>query len=138
MNLSVLMAHKITGDTARTVDEYLLTHDFRKEEPGTRYSRKDPDLVIYFEHAPEHDMAWRYTPEEVIWFVPMTEIVLESRDTEESHRLNYAVAKQIARLIKGVIYDHLAGAAYNAEGMPFERYGMGETLPEYGSGRACL
>jgi hypothetical protein len=138
MNLSVLMAHKITDEATRSVDTYLRTNEFQKEEAGYRHARKDLDLFIYFEHEPERDMSWHYTPEEVIWFVPMTEIVLESKDYEESHRLNYEVARQVARLVAGVIYDHLAGAAYNAEGVPFEKYGMGETLPEYGSGRAFL
>ena len=138
MNLSVLVPHKVSDDTARRLDTCLCTNDFRKEGAQYRHVRKDIDLVIYYEPAPEYDMAWQYIPEEVIWFVPMTEIVIQSKETEEAHRLNYAVAKQVARLVSGVIYDHLVRAAYNAEGIPFERYGLGERLPEYGNGREFL
>jgi len=138
MNLSVLVGHKISDDTARNLDAYLCTNGFRKEEAKYRHVRRDIDLVIYYEPAPEYDVSWQYTPEEVIWFVPMTEIVIQSRETEEAHRLNYEMAKQVARLINGVIYDHMARASYNAEGIPFERYGLGERLPGYGSGREFM
>lgn len=134
MHLSVLTPRKITPESIGFIDAYLMERGFIKENDRYISGYEALSLIITLDREPEKDLCWTYTTNEVIWFIPMTEIVLESRLTEESHMTSYEMALDLARIIRGVVYDHLVDVVYNEEGKPFERYGLGEQLAEYGTG----
>jgi hypothetical protein len=134
MNLSVLMPRKISEEAREAVDRYLIDEGFRRGEGGYSSDSRDDFLAITIDPEPEKDLYWTHTSSEVVWFIPMTEIVIESKFTEESHTNNYGLARKLAGMVRGVVYDHLVDVVYNAEGKPFEKYGLGESLAEYGAG----
>ncbi len=138
MHLSVLTARKISREILGLIDTCLDERGFRKEDDRYVSGREEYLLSITVDMEPEKDLCWTYTTNEVIWFIPMTEIILESKMTKESHMFSYEVALDLARIIQGVVYDHLVDVAYNTEGEPFQWYGLGEQLAEYGTGMKRL
>lgn len=64
----------------------------------------------------------------------MTDIGLESRYTRESHEMNYRVAKELAKIVGGVIYDNQVGVVYDSDGKPFAHCKTGDRFDKYGSG----
>jgi hypothetical protein len=138
VHLSVLTPRKISPELINLVEAYLDERGFRREGDRHVSGSKEHFRAITIDKEPEKDLYWTFTTNEVIWFIPMTEIVLESKLTEKSHMKSYEMALDLARIIRGIVYDHLVEVAYNAEGEPFERYGLGEKLAKYGTGMKQL
>ncbi|MBN2514649.1 MAG: hypothetical protein JXC33_01310 [Deltaproteobacteria bacterium] len=138
MHLSVLMTRKITDSVRESVDEHLMTNGFERNDHGYHCTTQWITIEIQIETEPEKDTYWIYGPIEVLWFIPETEIALEAKYTEESYDEAYQLAKQLADIVRGVIYDHQVGVAYSSDGEPFETCGPREQLAEYGTGMEVL
>jgi hypothetical protein len=138
MNVSVLMTRKINDSLHESVHEHLMAKGFERDDHGYHCTTEGITIEIHIETEPEKDTYWIYGPVEVLWFIPETEIVLEAKYTEESYKTAYQLAKQVADIVRGVIYDHQVGVAYSSEGEPFETSGPREQLAEYGTGMKIL
>jgi len=138
MNVSVLMTRKITDSLQESVHEHLMTSGFERDDHGYHCTTQGITIEIQIETQPEKDTYWIYGPVEVLWFIPETEIALEAKYTEESYKSGYQMAKQLADIVRGVIYDHQVGVVYSSEGEPFETCGPREQLAEYGTGMEVL
>ncbi|HEU19805.1 MAG TPA: hypothetical protein ENO00_10620 [Deltaproteobacteria bacterium] len=134
MHISVLMPQKISSELIGFVNAHLDECGFGREGDYYVIGSAEHFLTITIDKEPEKDLFWTYRTNGVIWFIPMSQIILDSKKTEKSHMLSYETALNLARMTQGVIYDHVAGVAYNAEGEPFERFGMGEQSAECGTG----
>ncbi|MBN2255703.1 MAG: hypothetical protein JW736_08345 [Deltaproteobacteria bacterium] len=134
MHLSVVTPRKISPDVHADIRDYLIQQQFRKDGDCFVSTREGHCLEITIDMEPENDLCWTYPTSEVIWFIPMTEIIIESKGTAASHMAGYDIALHLAGIAQGIIYDHLVDVAYNREGKPFERYGLGENLAQYGTG----
>jgi hypothetical protein len=138
MHLSVLMTRKIADSERESVHEHLKANGFERDENGYHYTAQGITIKIHVETELEKDSYWIYGPVEVLWFIPETEIVLEAKYTIESFQTGYELAKQLAGIVRGVIYDHQVGIAYSWDGEPFETCGPRDQLAEYGTGMEVL
>jgi hypothetical protein len=134
MHLSVVTPRKISAKTRADIEEYLFRSQFKNDGDRFECLREGHCLAVVIDMEPEKDICWTYATNEVIWFVPMTELIIEAKETAASYRAGYDIALRLAGIAGGIIYDHLVDIAYNREGVPFERYGMGEKLTPYGMG----
>jgi len=134
MNLSVLMPRKISEEQRNMVDALLTGYGITWE--GMRYidTEGETDIEIWIHNDPENDLFWIQGPVVVVWFIPMTEIELISKAGDKAYRECYRLAKDIAGIVNGVIYDHKINVVYSAEGEPIDLLVVDRILPEYGRG----
>ncbi|MBA7689437.1 hypothetical protein ES703_97944 [subsurface metagenome] len=134
LDLSVLMEKKISKRLLGSVNTFLTVNGFVKGDYGYSHVDDEISLNVYIDLEPEKD---DYSDDQLtvaIGFVPMTVISLESRHDFESHQSNYHFAKQLAKLVDGVIYDHQVGVIYDFEGKPYACYRTDGDFKEYGAG----
>ena len=134
LELSVLLDKKLTKLQLKSVCDFLQANGLCKDQYGYHAEAENIALDVYPISDPEKDDFWTEEPPGVVWFVPKTDIGLESRHTLESHEMNYRVARELAKIIDGVIYDNQVGMVYDADGKPFDHCKTGERFDEYGSG----
>ena len=48
--------------------------------------------------------------------------------------MNYRLAKELAKIVGGVIYDNQVGFVYDSDGRPFDHCKTGDRCDQYGSG----
>ena len=134
LDLSVLVDKKLTELQLKSVCDYLQANGFCKDEYGYRLEADTISLDVYPGSDPEEDEFWTEDPPSVVWFAPKSDIGLESRYNRESHVMNYRVAKELAKITGGVIYDNQVGMVYDSDGKPFDHCKTGDRFDEYGSG----
>lgn len=134
LDLSVLIDKKPTEEQMQAVYDFLQANGFCKDEYGYRSEAENISLDVYPESDPEKDDFWIEDPPCVVWFSPKTDICLESRHNRASHEMNYRLAKELARIVGGVIYDNQVGIVYDADGKPFDHCKKSDRFEEYGSG----
>jgi hypothetical protein len=118
----------------KSVIDFLQTSGFYKDEYAYRAASDTIALAIYINMEPEKEDFWTDGPPEVVWFTPLTQIALESRHTRESHEMSYRMARELAKLLGGVIYDNQIGVVYDSDGTPFDHCRTGDQFDKYGSG----
>lgn len=134
LDLSVVTDKRITAEQMKTITDYLLDNRFSQDEYGF-YSEGDKlSINIYPDMEPEKDEFWNDGPPRVVWFLPLMEIALESRHNGESHETCYHIAKDLAQLIDGFIYDNQVGAIYDSDGQPCDHFKTGKVFEPYGVG----
>lgn len=138
MHLSVLMTRKITESLRESLHEHMMINGFERNDHGYHCTTQGITINVQVETEPEKDTYWIYGPIEVLWFIPETEVTLEAKYTEKSYKAAYQLARQLAEIVRGVIYDHQVGVAYSPHGEPFETCGPCEQLAEYGTGMEVL
>ena len=134
LTLSVLSDKRLSGAQLTSVCDFLLANGFRKGEYGYHAEADNISVDVYTDSDTETDEFWTDDPPDVVRFFPMTDIGLESRHNRESHEMNYRLAKELAGIIGGVIYDNQVGMVYDSDGKPLEYCRTGGRYDEYGSG----
>ncbi len=134
LDLSVLIDKKLTEQQMQSVCDFLKANGFCKDRHGYHAEADNIALDVYPDSDPEKDEFWTEDPPSVIWFAPKTDIGLESRHNRESHEMSYRVAKELAKIIGGVIYDNQVGVVYDSEGRSIKHCKAGNRFDEYGSG----
>jgi len=134
LDLSVLVDKKLTELQLKSVCDFLQANGFCKDEYGYRSEVDNISLDVYPDSDPEKDDFWTEDPPSVVWFSPKTDICLESRHNCESHEMNYRLAKELAKIVGGVVYDNQVGMVYDSDGKPFDHCKTGDRYDEYGSG----
>lgn len=133
-DLSVLMRRRISQEHTESVHKLLWKNGFYRDEFGYLSVKEKYALAIYIELPSDEDDWWDDMHETIkeIGFFPMTDITLTSR--LGCHEMSYMLAKELARLVDGVIYDHQIGVVYNSEGEPYGGCLVDGEFEEYGAG----
>jgi hypothetical protein len=134
LDLSVLVDKKLTEQQMQSVYDFLQANGFCKDRYGYHATADNIALNVYPDSDPENNDFWTEDPPSVVWFAPKTDIGLESRHNRESHEMNYRLAKELAKIVGGVIYDNQVGMVYDADGKPFDHCKTGDRFDEYGAG----
>jgi hypothetical protein len=134
LDLSVITDKKITDERMKSVIEFLLANRFRQDEYGYLSEKDNLFISLYIDMEPEKDEFWTDEPPKVVWFTPLFEIALESRHNRESHETSYRIARELAKLLDGFIYDNQVGVVYDLDGQPCDHHGTGERFEKYGAG----
>ena len=134
LDLSVITDKKITDERMKSVIDFLLANRFHQYEYGYRGEEDNLSISIYIDNEPEKDDFWGNEPPKVVWFTPLFEIALESRHNRESHETSYRIARELAKLLDGFIYDNQVAAIYDSDGQPCDHYGTGKQFEKYGAG----
>lgn len=134
LGLSVLVDKKLTEQQMQSICDFLLANGFHRGQYGYHSETENISLDVFTDSDPETDEFWTDDPPDVVRFFPMTDIGLESRHNHESHEMNYRLARELAGIIGGVIYDNQVGMVYGSDGKPLEYCRTGGRYDEYGSG----
>jgi len=134
LDLSVLVDKKLSEEQLKSVHDFLRANGFCKDRYGYLSDVDNISLDVYPDSDPEKDDFWTEDPPSVVRFVPKTDIGLESRHNRESHEMNYRLAKELAKIAGGVIYDNQVGMVYDSDGKPLDHCKTGDRFDEYGSG----
>lgn len=134
LDLSIITDKKLTDEEVTSVIAFLLANRFYKDQYGYRMEAENISLDVYTDSDTENDDFWNDDPPKAVWFTPMTDIGLESRHNRESHEMNYRIAKELAKIVGGVIYDNQVGVVYDSDGQPCDHYGTGKPFEKYGAG----
>ena len=133
LDLCVLMPNRISKPLLKSVNDFLLVRGFYKDKYC--YVSEATNIEVYVTKKPEKEDYWDDEGlAEAVGFMPMTELVLESRHTLESHRASYILAMLLAKLVDGVIYDPQVAVMYDPDGKPYAHYRTDDMLEEYGGG----
>ena len=138
LDLSVLMEEKISSRLKKSIDTFFTANEFYEDDYCYSSADEEIALDVYINSEPEKDEIWSDGEIEVIGFAPMTEIVLESRQNRKSHELNYQMAKQLANLVNGVIYDSQVAVFYDYRGKPYACLRTDNKFEEYGAGASVF
>jgi len=134
LDLAVIMDRKLSIRELKTVSEFLQTKGFHQDRFGYHATQKKIFLDIYIDREPEKSDFWTDEPPKVVWLTPLAEINLESRHTRQSHQMSYRIAKKLAKLVGGFIYDNQFGIVYDPNGRPCDHFKTGEKFEKYGAG----
>ena len=134
LNLSVITDKKITDELLKSVIDFILVNQFRQNEYGYHSGKDNICINIYTDTEPEKDEFWTDGPPTVVWFTPRFEIALESLHTRESHETSYRIARELATLLDGFIYDNQVCVLYDSDGQPCDHYRTGKVYEKYGAG----
>ncbi len=133
LDLAVITDKKLSRKQLKELSDFLRANGFRKDRYGYHASQKNISLDLFIDLKPEENEFWTDEPPMVVWFTPLTEINLESRHTRKSHEMSYRIAKKLAKLIAGVIYDNQLCIVYDSNGKPCDHFGTGEKYEKYGA-----
>ena len=134
LDLSVIMDKKFTELQLKSVIDFLQSNGICKDQYGYCSEVDNISLDVYISSDAKNEDFWADGPPSVVWFTPMEDISLESRHNLESHEMNYRLAKELAKIVGGVIYDNQVGMVYDSDGKPFDHCKKGDRYDRYGSG----
>jgi hypothetical protein len=134
LDLSVIIDKKITDEQMNSFIDFLQAHRFRQDEYGYVCEEDNLSINIYIVTEPEKEDFWIDGPPKVVWFTPLFEIALESMHNRESHETNYRLARELAKILDGFIYDNQVGVVYDSDGHPYDHFETGKSFEEYGAG----
>lgn len=134
LDLSVITDKKITDEQMKAVIDFLSAHKFIQDKYGYSSEEDNLSVHVYLETEPEKNEFWKDGPPSVVWFMPLTEIALESMHNRESHETSYCMARELAKLLDGFIYDNQVGVVYDSNRQPYDHFGTGKTFEKYGAG----
>jgi hypothetical protein len=126
LDLTVMMRNPLSKNLFTSLLALLGKEGFEKERLGTSFfyesTRKNIHITIYLNKKPlkDDDEYWKgaYEDGTGVDFLPKATISLESRHTNRSHLKVYSLAKMLARLVGGLIFDHQMYTAYSPRGVP--------------------
>jgi hypothetical protein len=140
LDLSVLMPERISERLAKSVDDFLIENGFYEDvhifENNYVYRCRGDgiNIDVHVDLKPEEDEYWGDGEDEAIGFMPMTEFMLEARHSEKSFKASYLLAKGLAEVVNGVIWDHQVGVVYDSDAKPYANFRTDDKVEEYGAG----
>jgi len=138
LDLMVVMKERLSKDLKSKVHSLLIKERFKKEKNGYYPTDGNISLDIYYSTVKDIQWYWRDSALlKDLGFMPKAEVNLESRHTEISHLTSYRLARKIATLTAGIIYDPQVGEFYDYNGKPSKQGGRRRAF-KYGSGTALF
>ena len=135
LDLMVVMKERMSKGLKDRVHSLLIKEGFKKDKYG--YSSTDDHVSLDVGYSTAANIRWYWTDSILLadlGFIPKAEIHLESRHTKLSHVTSYRLAKKIASIVEGVIYDPQVGNLYNCRGEALKEGGKRERAFKYGAG----
>jgi hypothetical protein len=80
LDLSVITDKKLTELQMKSVIDFLQANGFCKDQYGYRSEVDNISLDVYISSDAENEDFWADDPPSVVWFTPMEDISLESRN----------------------------------------------------------
>jgi hypothetical protein len=126
LDVTVMMRKRLSMELFSSLQALLTREGFEKRRLG-KYSfygstKKNIHIAIDISRNPlkDNDEYWKSAYEDGtgVDFLPKATISLESRHTKRSHLKAYSLAKVIARLVGGIIFDEQMWTAYSPKGIP--------------------
>ena len=134
LDLAVIADKKLSRRQLKEVSDFLKANGFLKDRYGYHASQKNISLDLFIDLKPEKNEFWTEEPPKSVRFTPLADISLESRHTRQSHHMSYRIAKKLAKLVGGFIYDNQFGIVYDPNGKPCDHFKTGEKFEKYGAG----
>jgi len=134
LDLAVIADKKLSRRQLKEVSDFLKANGFLKDRYGYHASQKNISLDLFIDLNPEKNEFCTEEPPKSVWFTPLADISLESRHTRQSHHMSYRIAKKLAKLVGGFIYDNQFGIVYDPNGKPCDHFKTGEKFEKYGAG----
>jgi len=131
----VVMKERISKSLRKEIHALFIKERFKKDKYG--YYSTDDHVSLDVCYSTAADIRWYWTDSVLLatlGFTPKAEINLESRHTQLSHVTSYKLAKKIASLVDGIIYDPQVGEFYDHHGKRLIKAKKGERVFKYGSG----
>lgn len=140
LDLMIVMKDRISRNLKQGVHTLLVKEGFEKGQYV--YSPISDQINIDVSYSTAADIRWYWHDMddllETLGFMPSSEINFSSRHSELSHVTSYKLAKKIASLVEGIIYDPQIGELYNHHGKPLKRVKRRERIFKYGSGTSLF
>jgi len=134
MHLSILLPKKFSAKERKDAERFLCEAGFKKIKGGFyRAASDDVSLTARFEGDPGKDPFWVHCPLESLFFLPREEILMTSEGDGRSHERMYGMAADLAKRVRGFIYDHQLDGVYGPDGTVLEDYEMEGTNRAYGA-----
>jgi hypothetical protein len=136
LDLMIVMKNRISMNLKKEVHALLIRKGFEKGQYV--YNPISDQINIDVSYSTAADIRWYWHDMddllEALGFMPGTSINLSSRHSELSHLTSYKLAKKIASLVEGIIYDPQVGELYDHQGKHLIKAKKGERVFKYGSG----
>lgn len=134
LDLTVLVKEKLSKKSIKDIIEFLATVGVYKGEYVYESTDDRINIDISIDNNAEKDDYWEEAEFQAIGFEPNAQIDMASRQNSDSHKFIYLVALQIAKIVKGVIYDHQIDVVYDSDGKPYGHDATDGQFEDYGSG----
>ena len=134
LDLTVLIEEKLSKRSIKDINEFLATAGVHKGEDVYESTDDRINVDILIDNNAEKDDYWEESEFRAIGFEPKAQICMASRQNSDSHKFIYLVALQIAKIVKGVIYDHQLDVVYDSDGNPYGHNSTDGQFEDYGSG----
>lgn len=134
LDLAVITDKKLSKEQLKALSEFLKANRYHKDRYGYHATQENITLDLFIDLRPEKNEFWTEEPPKSVWFTPLADISLESRHTRQSHQMSYRIAKKLAKLVGGFIYDNQFGIVYDPKGRPCDHFKTGEKFEKYGAG----
>ena len=121
----------------QAIKRLLYEAGYAEDDFGFTGSTNNLDVDISVHTKFELDDYWGEEEFDAIGFTPKSEINIASRHTKESLLESYRIAKSLAKVVDGLIYDHQVCVIYDSSGKPrghnrtdgsYEAFGAGVNL----------
>lgn len=135
LDLMIVMKERMPKILKDKLHALLIEERLKKDKYGYYSAEDDVSLDVCYSTAA--DIRWYWTDSVLLatlGFTPKAEINLESRHTQLSHITAYKLAKKIASLVDGIIYDPQVGELYDHHGKLLKKGKKGERVFKYGDG----
>jgi hypothetical protein len=133
--VSILGGTRLSSKDRHAIHAFLTNNGYAGDDFGYYSTAEDGFVTLYVIAEPEKEYYWVHDAPEVIWFAPLTEIIVRSERNMESHNECYRIAKEIAVIIMDcIIYDHQIGVVYDPDGNPYAHSVVDGHANEYGAG----
>lgn len=108
LDLMIVAKERISKNLKNEVHALLIKEGFEKGQYV--YNPISDQINIDVGYSTAADIRWYWHDmedlPETLGFMPRTSVNLSSRHTQLSHVTSYKLAKKIASLVDGIIYDH--------------------------------
>lgn len=131
----VVMKERMSKSLREEIHALFIKERFKKDKYG--YYSTDDHVSLDVCYSTAADIRWYWTDSVLLatlGFTPKAEINLESRHTQLSHITAYKLAKKIATLVEGIIYDPQVGMLYDHHGKPLKESKRIKGIFKYGGG----
>jgi len=135
----IVIKDRLTNDLKKMVHDLLIQEGFEKGKYVYSLFNEYINMDVSYSTAADIHWYWHDMDDliSVLGFMPKSEINLSSRHTQLSHFTSYKLAKKIATLIGGFVYDPQVGELYDCQGKPLKQ-SRKERVFKYGSGTALF
>jgi hypothetical protein len=136
LDLMIVKKDRMSKDMRNKVHELLIKEGFEKGKSVYTPNAEQTNIDVCYSTAAGIRWYWHDMDDliEILGFMPKSEISLSSRHNQLSHVTSYKLAKKLASLVDGIIYDPQVGELYDHHGKPLKKGKRRGRAFKYGAG----